>query len=324
MKVIDHLKDGTRPLVSVELVPPRRGSSMEDFRKVLDAIRPFDIVPFIDVTSHAADAEMKELPDGSVRRCVKRKSPGTFGLCAVIKYKYGIDPVPHLLCHGFTREETEDALIELNYLGIENVLAVQGDGVPKQLTRSDRSVNTYALDLVDQISDMNRGVYQGGIENAAATDFCVGVGCYPEKHFGSPNIPFDIQVLKDKQDHGAEYAVTQMVFDNRKYFEFVRHARSAGVTIPIIPGIKILTSKRQLFSIPRAFHVDIPPGLSERMLAAASRKEEREIGVAWALGQIMELLRDAKPEDRIPCVHVYTMLRAGALVEVLKRVKSFF
>ncbi|MEM1009340.1 MAG: methylenetetrahydrofolate reductase, partial [Myxococcota bacterium] len=278
MKVIESIQNSQAPQVSVEIIPPKRGANIVAFHEALESIQPFN-PPFVNVTSHAADVQWEERTDGTFRKRTRRKSPGTFGLCAVIKYKYGIEPVPHLLCAGFTREETEDALIELNYLGIENVLAIRGDGKPKKVSRSERSCNRYALDLVQQVVNMNQGIYQEQMIDAAKTSFSVGVSAYPEKHFESPNPMFDLEILKRKQDAGAHFAVTQMFYDNQKYFDYCARARKFGITIPIIPGLKILTRKKQLTSIPRIFHVDLPYELSQSIMEAKDNAEVRNIGI---------------------------------------------
>lgn len=310
MKVLEHIEGSIDPLISVEIIPPKRGANIKDFHAAVESIVPYNI-PFINITSHAADVEWLEQPDGSYRRRVKRKSPGTFGLCAMIKYKYNIDPVPHLLCRGFSREETEDALIELNYLGIENLLIIRGDGREKPI-RADRTANHYAENLVEQINALNHGKYQDKLIDAAQTDFSIGVACYPEKHFESPNRKFDLQVLKRKQDLGAEYAVAQMFFKNESFFEFVKQARAEGVTIPIIPGLKILTTKKQITSIPRAFHVDIPEELTDAIMQTKSRKETRHVGIEWAKKQCEELFNAGNP-----CVHFYIMQKTSSFVELL-------
>lgn len=315
MKVIEHLERTARPLVSVEIIPPKRGANIVDFHRAIESIKPFDI-PFINITSHAADVEWLEQSDGSYRRRVRRKSPGTFGLCAVIKYRYNVDPVPHLLCAGFTREETEDALIELNYLGIENVLTIRGDGVPRHADRPDRSINRHACQLVEQVAKMNQGIYQDQLIDAAKTDFCIGVACYPEKHFEAPNQHFDLEILKQKQQLGARFAVTQMCYDNRHYFDFVKRARAADITIPIIPGLKILTSKRQLTSIPRAFHVEVPEELTDRMLQANSHSQLRDVGVDWAYRQSLDLLQHGAP-----CLHFYIMQNTTPFVQLMERLR---
>lgn len=315
MKVIEHLNSRNKPFVSLEIIPPKRGANIEDFHSAMETIVPYDI-PYINVTSHAADIEWIEMPDGNFKKKVCRKSPGTFGLCAVIKYKFNIDPVPHLLCAGFTREETEDALIELNYLGIENILAIRGDGKVRHAGRDDKTINRFASDLISQLSDMNKGTYQDSCVDKAPTNFCVGASAYPEKHFEAPNVQFDVDMLKKKQDLGAAYAVTQMFFDNRVYFDFVDRARDAGVTIPIIPGLKILSSKKHVTLIPRTFHANLPEELTSKLLGTTSRTQAREIGVDWCYRQAMELY-----EKGSKSIHLYIMQNSRnftSLMDILK------
>ena len=271
--------------------------------------------PFIDITSHAAEVVYDETSDG-IRRKVKRKRPGTLGVCALIQNKYQIDAVPHVLCQSFTREETEDFLIELRYLGIDNVLAIRGDdsGYQKPLQHG-RSANRYALDLVQQIDDMNRGKYvEEGLLDAEPSSFCIGVAGYPEKHFEAPNLAADLRWAKAKVEAGAEYIVTQMFFDNRHYFKYLEDCRAEGIDVPVIPGLKILTSKRQLRSIPRNFYAEIPPELSEAVEAAKDDREAQEVGVEWARKQTEELL-----EADVPAVHFYVMQNADAVSEVMNR-----
>jgi methylenetetrahydrofolate reductase (NADPH) len=311
MKVIEHLANATRPLVSVEIIPPRRGGDVQRIYDAVASIIPFD-PPFIDITSHAAEAVWDELPDGSWRRRVTRKAPGTFGLCAAIKHRFGVDPVPHVLANGFTREETEDALIELNYLGIENVLLIRGDGEPRS-PADGRSVNETGLDLVRQVSAMNRGVYLEDLLEATATDFCIGVAAYPEKHVEAPNLERDITVLLEKQRAGAHYAVTQIFYDNELYFRFLKFCRDAGVTIPIVPGLKILTRPEQLRVVPKHFGVSVP----ERLVAevtAAPPEGAVEVGVSWALEQTVGLF-----ERGVPSVHFYVMQNTRPFVSLMER-----
>lgn len=315
MKVTEHLDRAKNPLISVEIIPPKRGADIQKIYQAVESIKPFN-PPFIDVTSHAAEALLEEMPDGSFKRRVKRKSPGTFGLCAAIKYKFNIDPVPHILCAGFTREETEDALIELNYLGIENLLAIRGDGKIKEATK-DRTVNRFASDLVDQISHMNAGKYLDDLIDSSPTDFCIGVSYYPEKHFEAPNLSFDLDKLAQKQKLGAHYGVSQMFFDNKVYFDFKQKAEQAGVTMPLIPGLKILTAPNQLHSIPSVFHIDIPTELTERIAAAKSREACIEEGVEWAYKQTIGLL-----EAGAPCVHFYIMQNTSPFIKLMDKLKK--
>lgn len=315
MHVVEHLLNTKNPTVSLEIIPPKRGRNIQQLHDAIESVLPFK-PPFIDVTSHAAEVIWEEMPDGSFKKKVKRKSPGTFGLCAAIKYKYNLEPVPHILCGGFTREETEDALIELNYLGISNVLAIRGDKNNIREIPQDRSVNPYAIDLVKQIDGMNRGHYLDELIDAARTDFCVGVACYPEKHFECPNSDFGLKILKEKEDSGAHYAVSQMFYDTQKFIQFVKDARAYGITMPIIPGMKIMTSKRQLTKLPAIFHIDIPVELMERMMAAKDRKEEIQVGIDWAQRQSIQLL-----EAGFPYLHFYIMSNTRPFLKLMDQLK---
>jgi methylenetetrahydrofolate reductase (NADPH) len=300
MRVTEHLERASDTLFSYEIIPPKRGGSLRDIIDMVEQVAPLK-PPFIDVTSHAAEATYDELPDGSIRRRVRKKRPGTLSICGIIQNRWGIDTVPHLLCAGFTREETEDAVIELNYLGIQNVLAVRGD-VPGRVVRPDPSKtrNRTACDLVGQLADLRRGTYLDDLTGSEPVDMCVGVGGYPEKHFEAPNLKTDIQRLKDKVDAGAHYVVTQMFYDNRLFFDFESRCREAGITVPIIPGLKLLDSERQLASLPRHFHVTIPEILADEV--AASPRHAAEIGRRWARRRVEELVARG-----VPCVHFYIM-----------------
>lgn len=317
MKVTEHYARAAAPLVSYEIIPPRRGGSVEDILAIVEALLPFE-PPFIDVTAHAAEAYYEEQADGSIRRHVKRKRPGTLGLCAAIQHRYGIDAVPHILCRGFTREETEDALIELHYLGIRNVLAVRGDdlGYAKP-ERPDRSRNTFACDLVGQIADMNRGRFLEDLEGARPTDFCIGVGGYPEKHEEAPNPTWDVLNLKRKVDAGADYVVTQMLFDNRRYFDFVERCRAVGINVPIVPGLKILSGRSQLQSLPRTFHCEIPEALAAEVEAAKTDAAVADVGVEWARQQALELM-----EANVPGLHFYIMSTAEHVRRVVEPLRK--
>lgn len=317
MRVIDHLLEAKNPTVSIEIIPPKRGSNIAQIHKAIESILRFK-PPFIDVTSHAAEVAWEERPDGTFKKKVKRKSPGTFGLCAAIKYKYNLEPVPHILCGGFTREETEDALIELNYLGIENILAIQGDKQMYRVIPADRTTNKHAVDLVKQVHAMNQGHYiDDELIDAAKTNFCIGVSCYPEKHFEAPNLKFDIDILKMKQDAGAHYAVSQMFYDNSKYLEFSQKVKAAGVTMPLLPGMKIMTSAKQLSVLPSIFHIDIPEELTDRMLKAKDRNEEIQVGIDWAYKQSLELL-----DAGVPYLHFYIMQNTSPFVKLMDKLKK--
>ena len=316
MKVVEHLARAKRPLISFEIIPPLRGGTLQRLLELIEGLQRFE-PPFIDITSHSAEAAYEEQRDGTIVRRVRRKRPGTLGVCALIQNKYRIDTVPHVLCHGFTREETEDVLIEMRYLGIENVLAVRGDdpGFAKPV-RADRSVNRYASELVEQIVHMNHGKYlDEDLLDADPTSFCIGVGGYPEKHFEAPNLATDILYTKKKVDAGAEYIVTQMFFDNADYFSYVERCREAGITVPIIPGLKILTGRAHVTSLPRTFFISLPTALVEEALAA-DPKHVMDVGVEWAVRQTQGLL-----EHGVPAVHFYIMQSSEAITKVLDRLK---
>ena len=310
MKVTEHLEKATNPFVTFEIIPPKRGSSAKEVLRLVDELsqhRP----PFIDITSHPAEIVYEETAEG-IQRHVKRKRPGTLGVCALIQNKYGIDAVPHVLCRGFTQQETEDFLIALRYLGIDNVLAIRGDdkGYTKPLT-GGRTRNDFASDLIGQIHAMNQGQFLDAHLDAEPTTFCVGCSGYPEKHFEAPNLASDIRRVKEKVDAGAEYVVTQMFFDNQKYFDFVDQLRAEGVTVPVIPGLKVLTLRKHLTSIPRVFHCDIPEVFA-RELDSADKKHRMEVGVQWAVRQARELL-----EKGAPSVHFYVMSSAKSINQVM-------
>jgi methylenetetrahydrofolate reductase (NADPH) len=316
MKVTEHLERAEHPFISFEIIPPLRGGNVKGLLALIDDLIKYH-PPFIDITSHAAEVIYEETPHGVIQRRVKRKRPGTLGVCALIQNKYHIDAVPHILCQGFTREETEDFLIELKYLGIDNVLAVRGDdsGYQKPLQHG-RSANLYAVDLVRQICAMNQGKYlEHELLDAEPSSFCVGVGGYPEKHFEAPNLLADVRHLKEKVDAGAHYVVTQMFFDNQGYFRFVEACRAQGITVPIVPGLKILTSKQQLSALPRNFYVDIPADLSDAVAAAAPERVV-DVGIEWAARQVEDLLAHGALS-----VHFYIMQSANAINRLMAKLK---
>lgn len=312
MHVTEHLLRTRKPLFSYEIIPPARGRSAQDIIDVVEQVMPYD-PPFIDVTSHTAEAFYEELPDGTIRRRVRRKRPGMISICGIISNRYKIDTVAHLLCRGFTREETEDAMIELNFLGIHNVLAIRGDetNYHKQFDAS-KTVNAHANELVAQLHNLRCGTYLEELASSEAIDLCIGVGGYPEKHFESPNLKNDIACLKQKVQSGADYIVTQMFFDNRYFFEFESACRAAGITVPIIPGLKILDRESQLTNLPRNFHVSLPEELVDEV--QRSPQHITEIGRAWALRQTRELL-----EHSVKCIHFYIMNDAQAVLDVIRK-----
>jgi methylenetetrahydrofolate reductase (NADPH) len=313
LKVIEDLEKAKNPLISFEIIPPLRGGDIKQIFNVIDDLIKYN-PPFIDVTSHSAEIQYEETPEG-IRKKIKRKRPGTIGLCVAIKNKYNVEAVPHLLCLGFTKEETEDALIELNYLGIENVLAVRGDEREyKKPIPHGKTSNVYTVDLVRQIINMNKGKYlEEDLLDATPTNFCIGVGGYPEKHFEAPNLKTDIKYLKDKIDAGAHYIVTQMFFNNEHFYNFVKQCREAGISVPIIPGIKILTSKKQLTSLPKDFIIDIPEELSEEILNSDA-KHTQEIGISWAYKQVEALFNFG-----VPAVHFYILQNSNPIQKLIKK-----
>jgi methylenetetrahydrofolate reductase (NADPH) len=315
MNIAERLATASEPTISYEIIPPKRGGTLKDIFEVVAALEPFDPA-FIDVTSHSAEVTYDPQPDGTWKRRVVRKRPGTLGLCAAIQSRFGIPAVPHLLCEGFTNQETEDALIELNYLGVNNVMALRGDASDRTKPRDpDRACNDYAADLVRQITAMNQGEYLEDLLDAAPTDFCVGVAGYPEKHFEAPSKGYDIAHLKAKVDAGAHYVTTQMFFDNQHYFDFAQACREAGIDVPILPGLKILTRKRQLRMIPSRFFLEMPEPLVDQILAAEG-EDVTEIGVRWAIQQSRELL-----EGGAPGLHFYIMQRADVVSQVVSQLR---
>ncbi|MCC6412083.1 MAG: methylenetetrahydrofolate reductase [Saprospiraceae bacterium] len=317
MKVTEHFTNaGENTLVSFEVLPPLKGGSMQAIFNTLDALMEFK-PPFIDVTYHREEFIYNKRPSGYYEKTAIRKRPGTVGICAAIMHRYKVDAVPHLICGGFSVEETENALIDLNFLGINNVLALRGDArqfEDKFIPEADG--HKFALDLVKQISGMNVGKYlDAEIVNGEPTDFCIGVAGYPEKHFESPNWATDLQYTKQKVDAGGDYIVTQMFFDNKVYFDYVDRCRAAGINVPIVPGLKPLTRKYQLASIPRKFFVNMPDDLVNAVLLAKDDAAVRQIGIDWCTAQSLELKKAG-----VPCIHYYTMGDTGTSKAIAERV----
>lgn len=304
MKVTEYFeKAKDQTLISFEVLPPLKGGRMQDIFDALDPLMEFK-PPFIDVTYHREEFIYNKRASGYYEKIAIRKRPGTVGICASIMHRYGVDAVPHLICGGFTTEDTENALIDLNFLNINNVLALRGDA--RQFEGkfiSEEGGHEYAIDLVKQIGDMNHGKYlDSNIANGAPTDFCIGIAGYPEKHFESPNLELDLAHTKAKIDAGANYIVTQMFFDNSKYFAYVDACRAAGITVPIVPGLKPITKQYQLSSIPRLFHIDMPSDLVNGINAAKTAEARIAVGTEWCIAQSKELKAAG-----VPCLHYYTM-----------------
>lgn len=313
MKVTEIIGRTGNPAFSFEIIPPPRGRSIHDVIEIVECLMPIN-PQWIDVTSHASSAYFQENPDGTIRRRTYKKRPGTLGICGVIQNRFRVNTVAHVLCLGFSREETEDALIELNYLGVENVLLVRGDNPNYEKSFSkERSFNYYASDLVAQVRGLREGKFVEELSESAKLDFCIGVAGYPEKHFEAANFDLDIRHLKTKVEAGADYIVTQMFFDNAKFFNFVKACREAGITVPIIPGLKILKSIAQLRSVPRTFHVDLPNDLVNEILA--DPKQVAEIGLRWAVRQTRELLEAGHMN-----IHFYVMNDAHMVREIIQSV----
>ena len=311
MHVSEHLDRAQRTLFSFEIIPPPRGGTVRDIIEMVEQVAPIK-PPFIDVTSHSAEAVYDELPDGTIKRRVRKKRPGTISICGIIQNRWGIDTVPHLLCTGFTREETEDAAIELNYLGIHNVLAIRGDesNYSKAIDQS-RTRNVCAKDLVAQLNDLKHARFLDEIANSEPIHFCIGVGGYPEKHIEAPNLNTDIRYLKDKVDAGADYVVSQMFFDNASFLDWRQRCRDAGIEVPIVPGIKLIDSVRQLNSLPKHFHVSLPDALVDEI--TASPAHVKEIGKRWARRQVEGLI-----EAGVSCIHFYVMNDATPAVDIVR------
>lgn len=317
MKVTKYIEEakGTT-LVSFEILPPMKGGSIDTIFKSLDPLMDFK-PPFIDVTYHREEFIYKRRPSGYYEKTAIKKRPGTVGICSAIMHRYDVDAVPHLICGGFTKEETENALIDLAFLGVQNVLALRGDArkfegkfIPEP------EGHKYAVDLVHQIKDMNAGKYlDEGIENGVATDICIGVAGYPEKHFEAPNMDSDLQFLKQKVDAGASYIVTQMFFDNQKYFAFVEKCRAIGIDVPIIPGLKPITKKYQLNSLPRLFFLDLPDDLVNAMMKAKDGAARKQVGIEWCTMQSKELKAAG-----VPVLHYYTMGDSDTIKKIVEQV----
>ena len=314
MKITDHIKSSKETLISFEILPPLKGKTIESIYNHLDPLMEFQPC-FINVTYHRSEQVFKKRADGSFDRIEVRKRPGTVGICAAIMNHYKIDAVPHLICGGFNLQETENALIDLAFLGIDNVLVLRGDAARNETTfEPEPNGHAYAIDLLKQAVNLNNGIYlEEEIRDGYKTQFCIGVAGYPEKHFEAPNLQTDMRYLKMKVDAGADYITTQMFFDNNKYYQFVKDCRAAGIEVPIIPGLKPLTSKRQLSILPRTFHVDIPTELSTEIMKCKTDKEVEIVGEEWLLNQSRELKKFG-----VPVLHYYTLGKPHVVANVVK------
>lgn len=316
MKVIDLINNSKKPLFTFEILPPLKGSNIEILYNSIEPLIEFSPA-YINVTYHQQEVEYEKRKDGLIEKKVVRKRPGTVGISAAIKYKYKVEVVPHLICGGFSKEDTEDALIDLHFLGFDNVLALRGDP-PKseRFFRPEKNGHSYALGLVDQISNLNKGKYlDEKIENITHTDFCIGVAGYPEKHGEAPNLETDLLHLKEKIDAGAEYIVTQMFFDNQKYFEFVKKCREIGIKVPIIPGIKPVMSMNDIKSIPKIFNISIPNDLVAEVEKCKTKEDICLVGADWAIKQSKELI-----EFGVPSIHYFTIGYSKNIKRIAKQI----
>ncbi|GAB3824665.1 methylenetetrahydrofolate reductase [NAD(P)H] [Pontibacter rugosus] len=313
MKVTDHFRNANgKTLFTFEILPPLKGENLHTLYNHIDPLMEFN-PPFIDVTYHREEYIYKQRENGLLEKRSTRKRPGTVGICAALQGHYKVDTVPHLICGGFNKEETENALIDLHFLGIDNVLVLRGDCVKSEARFvPEPGGHHYATELIDQVVNMNNGVYLDDEQaNTNGTNFCIGVAGYPEKHFEAPNLRSDLRWLKRKIELGADYIVTQMFFDNQKYFDFVNLCREEGIDVPIIPGLKPLTTKTQLSLLPSLFHIDIPCDLADAVEACADNKAAAQVGVEWAIKQSKELM-----EFGVPCLHYYSMGKSGSVRKV--------
>jgi len=315
MKIIDHIKEAKGTLVSFEILPPLKGKGIAAIYNHLDPLMEFNPA-YINVTYHRSEHIFKKRADGSFEKVVIRKRPGTEAICASIMNKYNVDTVPHLICGGFSVQDTEDALLTLSYLGIDNVLVLRGDAAKNETAfEPEPGGHKYAIDLLKQVVNLNNGIYlEEELKGTNCTKFCIGVAGYPEKHFEAPNMQTDLMYLKKKVDAGAEYIVTQMFFDNKKFFSFEKLCREAGITVPIIPGLKPISTKKQLTIIPRTFNVDIPTDLANEILQCKDDTGVEQVGTEWLLAQSKELKAAG-----VPVLHYYTLGKAQMVVNVVKQ-----
>jgi methylenetetrahydrofolate reductase (NADPH) len=316
MKITQHIAEAKSTLFSFELLPPLKGENIQRIHHTVERLMEFNPA-FVDVTYHREEYVYHEVQSGLLEKRTVRKRPGTVGICAAISHKYNIDTVPHIICGGFTKEETENALIDLDFVGVDNVLVLRGDPIRSEgRFKAEADGHSYAIDLVNQVADMNQGKYlDPDLKNSNATQFCIGVAGYPEKHFEAPNLASDLRWLKRKVEDGAEYVITQMFFDNAAYFDFVAKCRKQGIDIPILPGLKPLTTKGQLNSLPQNFHVNLPDELVDLIERAKTNEAVKEIGVEWCIRQAKEL-KDAG----VPGLHFYTMGKADPTAQIAKAV----
>jgi methylenetetrahydrofolate reductase (NADPH) len=314
MKVTDHIAQAKGTVVSFEVLPPLKGKGIEALYKHLDPLMEFN-PSFINVTYHRSEHVFKKRVDGGFDKVVIRKRPGTESICAAIMNKYNVDTVPHLICGGFSVNDTEDALINLRYLGIDNVLVLRGDAAKNETAfEPEPGGHKYASELLNQVANLNAGIYlDDELKGTHKTEFCIGVAGYPEKHFEAPNMDTDLQYLKAKVDAGADYIITQMFFDNAKYYAFVDACCAAGINVPIIPGLKPIYNKKQLTMLPKVFSIELPTDLSNEVLKCKTDEEVEKIGQEWLLEQSKDLKKNG-----VPVLHYYTLGKPHVIANVVR------
>ena len=313
MKVIDILSKSSKPFASFELVPPLKGSDKNKLYASVEPLMEFN-PPFLNITTHRDEVVYRENADGNYKRVTITKRPGSVAIAAAIMKRFKVEVVPHVICGGATRGEIENTLLDLNFLDIQNVVALRGDPVPGEKNFTPvADGHSHSIDLVRQIENMNRGIYlDDTIKDAVPTNFCVGVAGYPEKHYEAPNLDMDIARLKEKVDAGADYVVTQLFFDNKKYFDFVEKATAAGINVPIIPGIKPVSTKRHIELLPKSFSIDIPNELMKELVKCKDNSAVYQVGLEWCVMQCKELLaKGAK------AIHFYTMSKSENIIEII-------
>ena len=317
MKVTEHIQNANgKPLFSFEILPPLKGQNIQSIFDSIDPLMEFK-PPFIDVTYHREEYEFKELANGLLQKKIVKKRPGTVGICAGIQNKYNVDAIPHILCGGFTKEDTENLLIDLDFLGIDNVVALRGDAVKSEIYfKPEKEGHAFASELVSQIHNLNNGIYlDADLQNSSKTNFCIGVAGYPEKHLEAPSLDSDIHFLKQKIKNGADYIITQMFFDNQKFFDFVAKCRAAGITVPILPGLKPIATKKQLNLIPHRFSIELPDALIMEVVKAKDNEAVKQIGIEWCIQQSKELVA-----ANIPVIHYYSMGKAANIKAIAKEI----
>lgn len=315
MRVIDHINNSKSTAFSFEILPPLKGNSIQKVYNVIDKLREFD-PKYINITSHHSEYIEKQQADGSIRKVNIRKRPGSVAIASAIQHKYGITAVPHIICKGFTKDETEYALIDLNFLGVHDLLLLRGDIKTLDAGKNIDLYHNYATDLQQQVNDFNKGMaLDGSIFEDIETPFSYGMACYPEKHEEAPNLESDIYYAKEKVKNGADYLVTQMFFDNSKYYTFVERLRNEGITVPIIPGIKPIVFTNQLTVLPKIFRSEIPEVLAMELRKCKTDDDAKAVGVEWSIQQCKDLITHS-----VPSIHFYTLMASESVRKIAKAI----